>query len=107
MNIRDLMLFQTIVREKGLTKASKMLYMTPQGLSRVIKNLENELNCQLLVRTSSGIELTESGTCLSEYADRITADYEQLRNEHPNVSRLFGSCILKLSSTTENIPTDR
>ena len=81
MNIRDLMLFQTIVREKGLTKASKMLYMTPQGLSRVIKNLENELNCQLLVRTSSGIELTESGTCLSEYADRITADYEQLRNE--------------------------
>lgn len=81
MNIRDLMLFQTIVKEKSITKASKLLYMTPQGLSKIVKNLENELNCQLLVRTVSGTELTESGQCLSEYADKITADYGELRNE--------------------------
>lgn len=81
MNIRDLMLFREIVKEKSLTRASKVLYMTPQGLSRVVKSLEGELNCQLLVRTASGIELTESGMCLSEYGDRITADYRELRNE--------------------------
>lgn len=81
MNIRDLMLFQTIVKQKSITKASKLLYMTPQGLSKVIKNLENELGSKLLVRTAVGIELTESGQCLSEHADKITADYDELRKE--------------------------
>lgn len=81
MNIRDLMSFQIIVKEQSITKASKLLYMTPQGVSKIVKNLETELNCQLFVRTASGIKLTESGQCLSEYADKITADYGELRNE--------------------------
>ncbi len=81
MNIRDLTSFQIIVKEKSLTKASKILYMTPQGLSKVVKNLETELNCKLLVRTVNGIELTESGQCLMEYAAKITEDYNELRND--------------------------
>lgn len=81
MYIRDLVLFQTIVKQKSITKASKLLYMTPQGLSKVVKNLENELGSQLLVRTAVGIEPTESGQCLSEYADKTIADYDELTKE--------------------------
>lgn len=81
MNIRDLTSFQIIVKEKSLTKASKLLYMTPQGLSKVVKNLEAELNCKLLVRTVNGIELTESGQRLMEYAAKMTEDYNELRND--------------------------
>lgn len=81
MNVRDLISFQVIAKENSLTKASKLLYMTPQGLSKVVKNLEHELNCKLLVRTAAGTTLTESGQCLAEYADRIVADYGELRNE--------------------------
>ena len=40
MNIRDLNVFFAVVETKHLTKASKLLYMTPQGISKVIKNLE-------------------------------------------------------------------
>lgn len=81
MNIRDLISFQVIAKEESLTKASKLLYMTPQGLSKIVKNLEGELGAELLVRMASGIQLTESGQCLSKYADKITADYQELRNE--------------------------
>ena len=81
MNIRELMSFQVIAQENGLTIASRLLYMTPQGLSRIVKNLEQELNCQLLVRTKVGTKLTESGRCLAEYADRAIADYNELRKE--------------------------
>ena len=81
MNIHDLTSFQVIAKEQSLTKASKLLYMTPQGLSRIIKSLENELKAELFVRTASGIRLTESGQCLAGYADKITADYGELRNE--------------------------
>lgn len=81
MNIRDLTAFQMIAKEKSITKASKLLYMTPQGLSKVVKNLENELNAELFVRTTAGIQLTESGQCLAEYADKIVTDYGELRRE--------------------------
>lgn len=81
MNIHDLMSFQVIAKANSLTEASKLLYMTPQGLSKVVKNLEQELSCKLLVRTAAGTSLTESGQCMAEYADKIVADYSELRKE--------------------------
>ncbi|MCI9074452.1 MAG: LysR family transcriptional regulator [Dorea sp.] len=33
MNIKDLNVFITTAKEQNLTKASRLLYMTPQGIS--------------------------------------------------------------------------
>ena len=44
MDIRELRLFLTIAQESSLTRAAKLLYMTPQGLSKAVKNLEEELD---------------------------------------------------------------
>lgn len=73
--------FCTITREKSITKASKVLYMSPQGLSKIIKNIENELGAKLLIRTSSGIELTESGQCFYEKISKILSDYRDMKND--------------------------
>lgn len=81
MNIRDLGIFQTVVREKSYTRASRLLYMTPQGISKVVKNLEQEYDCELLYRSSTGIELTESGRCFLEYADEILKNHRDMKNE--------------------------
>lgn len=81
MNIRDLNVFFAVVETKHLTKASKLLYMTPQGISKVIKNLENECDCELFIRTSSGMELSECGKCFFEYAQKAKSDYHNMRNE--------------------------
>ena len=51
MNIKDLNVFVTVAEEQNLTKASRLLYMTPQGVSKIIKNLESENDCELFVRT--------------------------------------------------------
>ena len=61
MNIRDFNVFIVVAETKHLTKASKLLYMTPQGVSKVIKNLENECDCELFLRTGNGMELSECG----------------------------------------------
>lgn len=53
MNIKDLEVFGTVAAEKNLSKASKLLYMTSQGISKVIKNIENECNCELFIRTGN------------------------------------------------------
>lgn len=61
--------------------------MSPQGLSRVVKNLENEFKCTLLTRTAAGIELTESGECLKNYAGETLQSYRKLCTELEQIQR--------------------
>ena len=61
MDIRDLKVFQMIAFEKSVSKAAKKLYMTPQGVSKILKNLETEMGSQLFVRDKNGMSLTERG----------------------------------------------
>lgn len=61
MDIKDLKVFHTIAKEESIAKASRILYMTPQGISKIVKNLEAEMGCRLFTRNKSGMQLTESG----------------------------------------------
>ncbi len=81
MTIKELEEYIVICRRGSLAKASKELYMSPQGLSRVLKNLETELDCTLVNRIASGLELTESGECLRDYAEIVLAEYEKLKTD--------------------------
>lgn len=81
MDIRDLKIFQMIASEKSVSKASKKLYMTPQGVSKVLKNLETEMGSQLFVRDKNGMRLTESGECFLIYANQDIEDYYEVKRE--------------------------
>ena len=81
MTIKELEEFRMICLRGSLARASKELFMSPQGLSRVLKNLENELECTLLDRVASGIELTESGQRLYDYANTVLSEYDKLKKE--------------------------
>lgn len=104
MNIRDFNVFIVVAETKHLTKASKLLYMTPQGVSKVIKNLENECDCELFLRTGNGMELSECGKRFYEYVRRAKSEYHDMRNdilrikqkEHGVVDLLSAFGILRL-----------
>ena len=81
MDIQDLKIFLTIAQEGSVSKASKLLYMTPQGTSKVLKNLETEMGCQLFIRDKSGMKLTESGERFREYALKDVDDYYQVKKD--------------------------
>lgn len=81
MNIKDLNVFITVAETKHLTNASKLLYMTPQGVSKIIKNLESECDCELFVRTGNGMELSECGKHFLEYAVKAKSEYHDMRND--------------------------
>ena len=81
MDIHDLKIFLTIAQEGSVSKASKLLYMTPQGPSKVLKNLETEMGCQLFIRDKSGMKLTESGERFREYALKDVDDYYQVKKD--------------------------
>ena len=81
MNTKDFNVFITVAKTGHLTKASKLLYMTPQGISKVIKNLESECDCELFLRTPNGMVLSESGERFLEYARKSQKEYYDMRNE--------------------------
>ena len=88
MTIKELKDYQVICSKGSLSRAAKALFITPQGLSRVLKNLEAELECTLVNRVASGLELTESGICLLEYAQKVTAEYDKMKE---NIESIQGS----------------
>ena len=80
MTIQELEYFKIICREKSITKAARQLYITPQGLSKTLKNLESELQTTLLNRNTSGVTLTETGQYLCDHLDILLTDCYALRH---------------------------
>lgn len=85
MNIKDLEYFQIVCREQSITKAAKLLYLSPQGLSKILQGMEAQLHTTLLIRTKQGIQLTQSGEALLHHASDITRAYESLQQEIRNI----------------------
>lgn len=104
MTIKDLEYFQVTCREQSITKAAKLLYITPQGLSKTIKNLEYEFQTQLLNRSTAGITLTETGQYLYEHLPEVLDSYyaiykniQQIRQrENHEIDLLSAYGILRL-----------
>lgn len=61
MDLKQLQYFVVSVESGSFKKAAEMLYTTQPHISKSIKNLETELNVQLLERKARGVEVTESG----------------------------------------------
>lgn len=81
MDIRILQYFLTIAREESITKAAEVLHMTQPPLSRQIKELEEELGKQLLIRGSRKITLTEEGQILRKRAEEMVELMEKTKSE--------------------------
>lgn len=71
-----------LVAETGsISQAAEQLYISQQGLSRIISNLEAELDIPLFTRSNNRIHLTEAGTQTLFWARRIEEDYLSLNEE--------------------------
>lgn len=60
-NYNDLYLFMLVVREGSFTAAARRLGLAQSGISRAVRELEERLGIQLLVRTTRKLSLTQAG----------------------------------------------
>lgn len=81
MNIKDMNCFIRVSEKNSISAAAESLFMTPQGVSKAIKRMEEELGAQLFIRTQNGVILTDYGRIFRECAERITVDYESTFQE--------------------------
>ena len=79
MELRQLKYFVKVAETLNFSEAAKELFITQSTLSQQIKQLEAEINAQLLQRNSHGVALTEAGAELLPYARRTICDAEMCR----------------------------
>ncbi len=62
MTFRQMELFIAVCEYKSINKASEAHFISQQGVSKMIRELEDELDCTLLERTKNGVTPTPRGT---------------------------------------------
>lgn len=71
LDANSLVVFHLVAQAGSLTKAAIALGLSRSALSHRIKTMEARLDCQLLLRTTRNVGLTEAGFRLAQYAGRI------------------------------------
>ncbi|MDO4302047.1 MAG: LysR family transcriptional regulator [Clostridia bacterium] len=81
MEIRVLKYFLAIAREQSISGAAEALHLSQPTLSRQIKDMEDELGKQLLIRGTRKVTLTEEGMILRKRAEEIIDLVQKAENE--------------------------
>lgn len=103
MDTKDLRFFRQVYETGSINKASRQLFITPQGLSKVIRHLEEELQADLFQRSANGMVPMESGrylydNCgsLLEQFDALTLEIRQLRDRNRKLGIGFSCGVLNV-----------
>lgn len=81
-------IFYYVAKYKNLTIAAKELNNNQPNISRVIRLLEQELGCKLILRKSRGIELTPEGENLYFYVSNGIKQFDTAEAEISSISTL-------------------
>lgn len=113
MNLTHLKYILEVERCGSISRASAALYMGQPNLSKVIKELENELGAAIFKRTAKGVIPTEKGKDILNCARSVVAQAEKMKelclsdankkaylkvsaNEAGYVSQAFACAVKKL-----------
>ena len=79
--IRELVVFQCVVKHANYAKAADELSLSPSGISRVVARLEERLGTRLVQRTTRKFSLTEAGAAFHLRASQILQDLGEAEAE--------------------------
>ncbi len=88
LDIRQLKYFIAVIDHQGFSRAAESLYLSQSTLSKVVKNLEDELNTTLIDRSNQKIELTESGKVVYQQGLQVLLSLENISNELFDIENL-------------------
>ena len=71
MDLAELQVFLTVAKEGSFSRAAERLYRTQPAISLAIRKLEDSLGQPLFIRGARPVRLTDAGTLLRDYAERL------------------------------------
>lgn len=88
MEIRHLQYVLELARLRSFTKAAEALHISQPTLSKMIKNLEEELGVDLFIRIGKRVELTDAGIVILKQAQPIIDSFNNLTRELNDLTNL-------------------
>ena len=89
----------------SINKSATMLHTSPQNVSRIMKQIEDELNTELFKRLSYGVEFTEAGEkaleIAVEFSKKIT-DFKEMYGKNSAQTHLGGELYLTATKIQNN-----
>jgi len=81
MDVRALRMFVEVVRQGGFSNAARTVFATQSTVSKAVKQLEDELDLQLIERLGHRSRMTPAGEIVYRQALTILAQRDDLRSE--------------------------
>lgn len=78
-DLRQLRYFLALEEERSFTRAAQRLHLTQQALSLAVRQLEQRVGTEVVVRRPGGVELTAAGATLVEHARETVASADRLQ----------------------------
>ncbi|MBW1251141.1 LysR family transcriptional regulator [Pantoea allii] len=88
MDVRALRYFTEVVRQQSFTRAAQKLFVTQPTISKMVRQLEEELDCALLIRDGRRLHLTDSGQAVYQRGLAILQEFHQLEAEIGDINQL-------------------
>jgi DNA-binding transcriptional LysR family regulator len=86
-----------------MTKAAEQLFVSRPGVSRVLRDLEDEVGATLFIRTNSGIIITEQGNALKQFIESYSVSYNSFLDRIREVGTSDGLSVLKIGVSPTSI----
>lgn len=105
MDIKHMRYFIEVVKQGGMTNASKSLYIAQPTISKAIKDIENEMATPLFDRSKRHLILTDAGQIFYDKSKEIVALYDNLPIEMDRLYHLETGHINMGMSAVMNMKT--
>lgn len=76
VSLRQFRAFLAVAACSSFTRASEQLHISQAGLSAMMRELEQQLDCRLFERTTRAVSLTDAGSQWLPYAQRAVSEIE-------------------------------
>lgn len=88
MEIHHLKCFMAVAEHQSFTKASSHVHLSQPSLSKIIKNLEEELQVKLFDRTTRQLKLTDAGEIVYDSTLKFTSTFNDLSARLDDLKKL-------------------
>lgn len=90
MTLNQLRYAITVAGSNSMNEAAKSLFVSQPSLSAAIRELEEEVGCEIFFRTNRGISVTPEGKVFLGYARQVVEQYALLEDRYISKNNIRG-----------------
>lgn len=81
MDEKDCELIQMLAQTQNITKAAERLFTTQSALTKRLQKLEEELGCELFIRSRKGVLFTPAAERILPYTRQVSDSMDRIRSQ--------------------------